>query len=811
MSDVIESARRHVQAATLASLEGDLERALSELIIASEEFVDGMQYVKNKEERKNLIIQFDECAEEAERIKARQKLPTTQHRSSKPGVLEKHNHDSAHSVLSRRGPVPCMQVRTKELRSPTKKEQMILLTSSKIDDRVFPVWNDASIASHLAINEPYADPAPLFGTDKDFVRGYERLSKVSDELTMSDTDMVLHTSLAQSVVNDCSLVVSLIVASQWTSRFRTRLLTSLLYPQNEQTEPVLSTQGKYMMRVELNGTTRQVVVDDYVPLSGAGDFRAILVFATNYPNVVWPAIVEKIFLKVSGPDFRGSNSASDLKLLIGWLPEEITFRHSTLDADMLWSRIHQPWMRGDVLITLGSGKLSVEEEEEYGIVTEHSYAVTGIHENTDGKFLTIQNPWNGESGAKHTKTIFDMDLTQVFYRFATIFLNWNPQLWPYKASVHAQTNESQFSITTHNVSHCPQYLLSNDSNTSIPIFLLLTRHKTSSISRKVYASLAIYDNAGERVLTDTLAIAKGHYHASYEFSLPISLPPGTQYTIVLSQRAPLPRESITLVACSKSASIRLEPLPESSLHRHVEEGEWTVESAGGPSPVPTFSRNPWFKITTTGDTKLTVVLESESAHSVGFAMTHSHARPLILTSRNMAGGSATHLGVTYAPSVVSATVSLRAGTFAMTCTTARPDQLGRFTLSLWSDRAVSVEAGRAIGAGRLRQVRKWYWSKTLTRQRFQLASERMNPVTIHLHGPRTATVLLELTDCRSAGADSRAEVVARSEGQGSVGVESVVLLRNHTYSLACQVSECHADVEFEVQVYSASVLELSRS
>lgn len=83
-----------------------------------------------------------------------------------------------------------------------------------------------------------------------------------------------------------------------------------------------SPNGKYILRLHFNGCPRIVIIDDRLPVSRTS--RVLHVTDRNNPSLLWPALVEKAYLKVRGGyDFPGSNSGTDLWVLTGWIPEQI--------------------------------------------------------------------------------------------------------------------------------------------------------------------------------------------------------------------------------------------------------------------------------------------------------------------------------------------------------------------------------------------------------------------------------------------------------------------------------------------------------
>jgi len=100
--------------------------------------------------------------------------------------------------------------------------------------------------------------------------------------------------------------------------------------------PGVSSNGKYVLRLNFNGTYRIVIIDDRLPTSRTS--RVIHVLDRRNPMLLWPALVEKAYLKIRGGyDFPGSNSGTDLWILTGWIPEQVFFKRFANLLTMPWT------------------------------------------------------------------------------------------------------------------------------------------------------------------------------------------------------------------------------------------------------------------------------------------------------------------------------------------------------------------------------------------------------------------------------------------------------------------------------------------
>jgi hypothetical protein len=156
--------------------------------------------------------------------------------------------------------------------------------------------------------------------------------------------------------------------------------------------PVYNPSGKYMVKLHFNGVPRKVIVDDRLPVDRSG--RLLCSYSTN-PNELWVSIIEKAYLKVHGGyDFPGSNSGIDLFALTGWIPESMRTRGDDFNVDRTWERLRSGSEFGDCLITIATGPLTEAEEEMYGLVSTHAYALLDVKEVLGHKLVQLKNPWS---------------------------------------------------------------------------------------------------------------------------------------------------------------------------------------------------------------------------------------------------------------------------------------------------------------------------------------------------------------------------------------------------------------------------------
>ncbi|RHY32781.1 hypothetical protein DYB32_002251 [Aphanomyces invadans] len=508
----------------------------------------------------------------------------------------------------------------------TAEEVDVLRRSSVINGRLFQPW----IASDEKFDttEAFTDPDGLLSMSS---KQLEKLAKWvrPSEYGTAPPRMVSQISpyvVVQDVVTDCSFVASLCITAAYEMRFHKQLITNIIFPQDPNGAPIVNPGGKYVVKLWANGVPRRVVVDDYLPLGHSG---SLLCSCTTESNELWVSIIEKAYLKVNGGyDFPGSNSGIDVFALTGWIPETISFADpggGDTSADMVWQRLMSAHNFGDCLITIATGDLPKAVAKQVGLVPSHAYAVLNVVETTSTRLLLVKNPWNrkrwrgpygmddvdrwtpdldrelglddGDASRRrrrHTRDdgLFWIDFASVQTYFSALFLNWNPDLFRYRFTMHKHWPvDGGPDNDTYNLGYNPQYALTfptlDRKTKPFSVWILLSRHVTAveaPTTVQPFLALHVYKQQS-RVYYPNNAFARGTYsnnpHALTCVDVELTADGPTTFILVASQYEKLAPVDYTISVFSTEGPFELTTAPEPPPHRiHVMDA-WTTDTAGG--------------------------------------------------------------------------------------------------------------------------------------------------------------------------------------------------------------------------------------
>jgi len=207
------------------------------------------------------------------------------------------------SVLSSQSPAPSL--------SP--EEISVLKRSSLISSGLFLPWSEeeaqALSVAPKYITKLFRDPeGDLKLADKQ-KKSFYKWARPSEILLLRqhmrgmggtstpNPAMVLRSvspyNIRQYGVTDCSFVASLCICAAYERRFQKSLISPIVYPQSPEGTMVYNPEGKYMVKLWLNGVARQVIVDDRLPIDKHGN---LLCAQTKCPPgmlEIYVAIIEK--------------------------------------------------------------------------------------------------------------------------------------------------------------------------------------------------------------------------------------------------------------------------------------------------------------------------------------------------------------------------------------------------------------------------------------------------------------------------------------------------------------------------------------
>ncbi|TMW58240.1 hypothetical protein Poli38472_011828 [Pythium oligandrum] len=496
----------------------------------------------------------------------------------------------------------------------------------------------------------------------------------------------------QDIVTDCSFVASLCIAAAYEQRFHKPLITNIIFPVDPRTkQPMYNPSGKYIVKLWANGVPRKVVIDDFLPVNP--ETRELLCSCTTRKNELWVTLIEKAYLKLCGGyDYPGGNSGIDLFALTGWIPERIAIADLMSDPtreDRLWEQLKSAFHFGDCIITMTTGDIGSDAAQTVGLVPMHVYAVLNVFETTVSveneageeetkrlRLLHVKNPWRklswkGPYSRSDTATwlgpigqelrdyemrqygevssltseaagdekavaeddgLFWIDLESVKVNYESLYLNWNPALFPHTYVIHEHWPVSlgpanDFAALAYN----PQYSLrfrrrSASEATRSTVWVLLSRHvstveRDSESTPLQFLTLHVYrDTNGKRVFYNQAdAMYRGTYsnnpHTLVSLDVNFAEDPEPTFTLVASQYEKFAPLDYTLSVFSTAPFLcrpvpHLDAIPNTTLIP----GEWDAVTAGGRPFFASFMKNPQFHVRLNPrPQRLYVVLETVSA------------------------------------------------------------------------------------------------------------------------------------------------------------------------------------------------------
>nr|POE48731.1 calpain-like protease palb/rim13 [Quercus suber] len=738
------------------------DEALDTAIKAAEASMRTLKLAETPSEKAKQSQRIKQLLEQAERIKF---------------------SDDWRSVI-RRPPVDTNPLAARVLKVPrstrtlSKAEQIIILKAGFLNGFKFPSWTTAPALTEFELRDGeglFTDTPelPLSDFQEHVLEGWLRPQLAMPPPSWYPRTRVNYTAgmtspqkidLVQDAVTDCSVVASLCAGVARTERGGHQNISgSMLHPYDTRTDqPAISENGKYIARLNFNGCFRKVVIDDRLPVSKTN--RVIHVVDRQNPGLLWPALVEKAYLKVRGGyDFPGSNSGTDLWILTGWIPEQAFLQADEFDPDQFWKRVQKAFDIGDVMVTMGTGKMSHKTEKELGLAGEHDYAVLDVREVEGQCLMLVKNPWcegiswRGRFAGARTQRAMDgtstdethdhqdavgssrdllnadeklspgtfwIDLDNIVQYFESVYLNWNPGLFGHRQDIHFKWDLSHSETGTNiprgrfaSLAAHPQFQVTAAQGGTI--WVLLWRHFRNIIPAAAteeeiesnryhldvvgHITLIAFSTHGSRVLLPESHLAKGWFVDSPQTLLRLdNCDAGKSYTIVPLEQDLAATDHTFTISTFSSSPLDLTPAKARSPHINTLSAAWTSDTAGGNAHSPQYFSNPQFTLTVPQHTRdITLLLESCSDDlNVHVKLVHSSHGRRVHTLQSK--DIITDSKDYRRGCCVAGASDVVPGVYTIICSTFEPQQIGAFALTVESSAPVQLALLPKEGAGRVR-------------------------------------------------------------------------------------------------------------
>lgn len=732
--------------------------ALENAINAADTSMRALKLADNPIDRSQLSRRVTQLLQEAEQIKTNTNWrPPGQ---DAPGLDDESGRAAFIAAREFKEPL--------NTRTLPRSEQILVLRASMLNGFKFPPWNKEPTPDEFALkdgDEPYSDGIELSLSDfqREVFDGWKRPSEAlpppawlseGDRNPGPSMEYPKKIDLVQDAATDCSVVASMCSGVARAERSHAKIMRSVLHPYDpEGGRPLMSENGKYIVRLNFNGCHRKVIIDDTLPTSRTT--RVIHVVDRRNPGLLWPALLEKAYLKVRGGyDFPGSNSGTDLWVLGGWIPEQVFLQSEDLEPDTFWRRVLNAFTYGDVMVTMGTGKISARAEKEIGLAGQHDYAVLDVREFSGQRLFLIKNPWcEGTSWRGRFKEssyvsdedpsttegdgfgigepvqstrdllnaddqlspgTFWMDLDNVIQNFESIYLNWNPAIFSHRQDLHFAWNLADPTTACRRYASLkahPQFSVTTQKRATV--WVLLCRHfrgmerseqddpNRQDIDIRGFISLHAFHSGGNRLLLAEKVVEKSNFVDSPQNLLKLEHCEGGKPITIVPGEQELPAVNLTFTLSAWSdAPLTLQEASERYPCNTSISGAWQKDTAGGNAHSPTYSTNPQFSLEVTRKTSISLLLEADNdalnvhlklIHGYGQRVRAIRARDIVVDSKD------------YRRRCCIAEVgSVEPGKYTIICSTFEPNQLSMFNIFAETHHPVRLALLPREGAGRLR-------------------------------------------------------------------------------------------------------------
>ncbi|KIJ15557.1 hypothetical protein PAXINDRAFT_77338, partial [Paxillus involutus ATCC 200175] len=491
------------------------------------------------------------------------------------------------------------------------QQSYVLRKSSTVNNIRYPLWTE------VVPFDPDGQPSIPVSTSPN-LHSYEWKRLLRDPFSCSSSRMLSQpltpTDIEQNMVDDCSLCASIAVCVQHNRKFNSKLLLSSIMPGNR--------PGRYDINALLNGERRRVPIDDFLPFDNSGHPIGI---STGWKAVAWPALIEKAYMKLMGGyDFPGSNSAIDLHVLTGWIPEHIELQSASFERERTWRRMLDGFWKGHCVLTVGTDAKTMRKIEGVKLLPSHCYAVVDVRETEDERWVTLLDsavPVTRQPVPRilHATLLtylgmLDMRWDAICATFEGVYVSWDPGLFKSRLSFHGvwkpgnADDKAQASVRRLQLLYTYQAPVSSSSDVSScsaledkDIWVILTRHLSDTRRAHEYVSLTVHaeddDDWGvERMKTRDMEV-KGTYTTSSHVLVGTKVREDPQISGALSVLASYdgPFDDVFFsvnVCCGAGVKVRWDE--DAGIGDSVggAEGTLNTKNAGGNHTHPTYMLNP---------------------------------------------------------------------------------------------------------------------------------------------------------------------------------------------------------------------------